>query len=621
MKSHALLVLLFALLLPASGCLSPFGTGDDDDATGDDDDDATGDDDDATGDDDDATGDDDDATGDDDDDATGDDDDDATTPAGPLSCAPGLTQLALVQGVTQSVQFSATIELGNGPEPATGVEWSIFTGPGTMDTFSGLFTSSPDVGGEAQVLGYLDGESALCTVEMTMDGEDNTTGNSAVPGAFSGATVQTDDGCAASFEYPLDDSAMPASFEAPLIQWDAGGNNMHMLEIASTWTTITVYSSGNEYQPAPDVWNGLTIFDPGSTVTMTLTSGTWSGSGFSGSPCTATTSTAVEVTDGSLNGTIVYWEPPITKAISFDAFGGTQNTPVQFAAAVCHGCHTVNLANPMLMTYGPGFPGSTALINLADPGTILQQWGGFFPLVDYGAPDPTGAYVVVGEAGITGSALKLMNATTGVDMGVITTSKGAAMPNWSPDGTQIVYVGCDGSASALEAAECDLYTQDWNASNQTFSNETEIASHAVNETLYYPTFSPDSQWVAYNKASPVINSDGEENWSNSNPTADMMLVSASGGAQIELGEANGIGDLTNSWPRWAPVTANYAWLAVSTKRAYGHTVENRSQLWVTAIDFSAAAAGNDPSRPPSWIPGQLTSAGNHTPTWLPRFAN
>ena len=72
----------------------------------------------------------------------------------------------------------------------------------------------------------------------------------------------------------------------------------------------------------------------------------------------------------------------------------------------------------------------------------------------------------------------------------------------------------------------------------------------------------------------------------------------------------------HTWPRWAPAGG---WLAVSTKRNYGHTTSDLAQLWVTAIDFSLAAQGVDPSQPPAWIPGQLTTAGNHTPTWLPRF--
>ena len=612
-----LLILLGALSL-ASCYTSPAGPGDDDDASGDDD--AVGDDD-ASGDDD-AVGDDDTTSG--DDDAVGDDDasgDDDTAPTGPVTCTPGLTQLDLTMGATQTVQLNATAEGASGPEPAVGVVWTVVTGPGQVSA-AGLFTSSPDVGGYAEVEAWLDGATDLCVIEMQMEGDQNDSGDPGVPGGFDSVPVEQDDACAAPLLYPLDDSAMPGSFEPPVVQWDGSGFNMHRLELSSEWTSIAVYTAADSYQPGREQWEGLTLFDPGTEVTFQLTSGNWGGGTFNGPVCTSTAPVVVDVTDSSINGTIVYWAPPTTKALSFDATTGSSVDMVDFPPATCHGCHSVNLANPMLMSYGPNMPGTTNLVNLADPSTVLQTWGNpFSPFRGLGAPGPQGLYIVISGSDLPGmgGGLYLYDASSGALLSQLQTAKSATMPNWSPDGTRLTYAGCDGSASIMGAGECSIYQQDWDASNQSFSNEVLLASNTADQTLYYPTYSPDSQWIAFNAAEHTSGADGTIT-SYANPTAKLMLVSASGGPVMELSSANGVGDLTNSWPRWAPVSGTYGWLAFSSKRAYGHTVSDTPQLWVTGIDLAAAAVGSgDPGRAPTWIPGQLTSEGNHTPTWLPRW--
>jgi Tol biopolymer transport system component len=162
-------------------------------------------------------------------------------------------------------------------------------------------------------------------------------------------------------------------------------------------------------------------------------------------------------------------------------------------------------------------------------------------------------------------------------------------------------------------------------SGDVFTNDRLLLQQQGDENFYYPTFSPDSQWIAFNIGGYFSGTDSNGDpvsgsSSYANPTARLFLISASGGDPVELTSANGVGDLTNSWPRWAPVTQDYAWLAYSSKRDYGHSGEGNSQLWITAVDLSEASLGNDPSAPPVWFTGQDLGENNLIPLWVPRIA-
>lgn len=590
---------LFNCADPDCAGVPPCGGDDDtsdDDTVADDDtsvDDDTSDDD--TGDDD--TGPDDDTAG----------DDDVGVPGEELSCTPASSQITATSIAPGTVQLHAWADLGAGPVEVTDVTWSIAQGGGTVNA-SGLYTSPPDFGGQMIVEVERELRVAHCEVEVDFDGDVNDTpyGNVATQADAAGST--TGGACAPTIVYPLDDAAMPGSFRPPLVQWDmgTGGHNVSGVTFASSLTSVTVWTTGTAYQPEEAMWEALTDYDPTNVVTITVRSGAWSGSGFSGGLC-ASSPVVLEVTDSSINGWVIYWAPPVTKKIDLDQSG---NTTVAMPSAICHGCHNVNLANPTRMSYGPNIPSSTNVIDLSSPGTVISSMGG-----DYGALNPDGTRIVVG--GLFGG-LTLHNATTGANLGAVSTPSGSTtMPTWSPDGQWLVYSSCDGPANALQGANCDLYRQSWNGT--TFSSETLLATAPGGSTYYYPTFSPDSQWIAFNRATPVPSSDGGENWTNNNPTADLMLVHVTGSPLMELSAANGTGDLTNSWPRWAPAFGNYAWLAWATKRPYGNETTDISQLWVSAIDLGLASSGLQPSLPPVWLPGQSTSEGNHTPTWVPRL--
>ena len=127
---------------------------------------------------------------------------------------------------------------------------------------------------------------------------------------------------------------------------------------------------------------------------------------------------------------------------------------------------------------------------------------------------------------------------------------------------------------------------------------------------YYPSYSPDGEWIAFNKA---------VGRSYANRSAKLSLVKSDGSFVVDLVNANGEGDeLQNSWPRWGPLPDDdVLWLAYSSRREYpGQTADAKPpQLWVTGIDENLAQQGLDPSSQPFWLPGQNTESDNHIPFW------
>jgi hypothetical protein len=147
--------------------------------------------------------------------------------------------------------------------------------------------------------------------------------------------------------------------------------------------------------------------------------------------------------------------------------------------------------------------------------------------------------------------------------------------------------------------------------------ETLIASADPEDTICFPSHSPDSRWIAFVRTRGrskdsrpaeiwIVRSDGSE--------APILLEQLNRTVRHELG----IRDLGNSMPTWAPSTkAGTDWLAFSSLRAYGDVLveTDRDQLWGGAIDLDRATAGLDPSAPAFWMPFQSLEEGNHRAYW------
>jgi hypothetical protein len=623
---------LFLILLLV-GCTQRIRVDDDDAGTGDDDDNdtGTGDDDTGTGDDDTGTGDDDTGTG-DDDTGTGDDDSTDPIPEFTMNCLPASQQVGITWGNSTNVQLSAEIIWPDGNvEAPTNATWTVIGGFGGSVTSSGLYTTPSNHGGIGQIAVQEQGVAGLCEIEITIDGEVNDSGNPAVPGAFTSGTVQVDDSCAAQIIYPFDGSVMPGSLLPPKIQWNPNaGSNMYALSLVSDYSNLTFYTSNDYFTPEPGTWLGLTSFDPGTDVEISLVSGNWNGSSFSGNLCTPTNAVTIEASDNDLDGTVVYWAAGIggmMRAISVGA-----STPTSFALPQsiplmgCVGCHTVNLNNPSLMSYAefsPMTPGR--IVNLSNPSTVIAgpMDSLFTTLNPVGTRGIKAPMFGLGSIGGSGRVLTLIDLPSTTELGQLPATGTPAFADWSPDGTKLVYSSCSTGSTEFGAQNCDLRLMD--VSGDVFTNDRMLLQQQGSDNFYYPTFSPDSQWIAFNRGGYFTGTDADGNATSgsssyANPTARLFIISANGGDPIELTAANGVGDLTNSWPRWAPVTQDYAWLAYSSKRDYGHSGQGNSQLWITAVDLNQASLGNDPSVPPVWFTGQSLSENNLIPVWVPRIA-
>jgi len=349
----------------------------------------------------------------------------------------------------------------------------------------------------------------------------------------------------------------------------------------------------------------------GSEIEMTVAGGDWvpeTGS-FASGLCGPAWPLGFETAQWGNQGSIFYWTPNTQGLWQVD-IGAETASPWMDLSVVgqCVGCHSVNAANPTLLsvTQGSGGYGASVVTWDTDPTAPIAGPGA--RQSSFSALDPTGTRLVRAYYG----ALYLDDVTLDTNLSTVPTTGWATHPNWSPDGQWLTYSSCAGAVGSYDwnGYDCDLKIMEV-LPGDTFGPETSLATAPPGQSYYYPTFSPDSVWLAFNRSSA-----GPEVYDE--PTAELMLMRASGSPPITLAVANGLPNTTNSWPRWGPITGDIGWLAFASRRPYALQTSGVAQVWVAGIDLDLAALGLDGSYAPVWLPGQDTSTGNHTPAFIER---
>jgi hypothetical protein len=560
-----------------------------------------------------------------------------------ISITPGGTTFTTTNGVAASGDFVATGTFldGHTENITARVDWSLSdVGLGAIDD-KAHYVSTTVRGGVGNVIAT-DGVKlgmAMFTLKwvthrLATDDGSSPPADSAT--RFAGATP--DPSLAPTLVYPIDRALVPRNLGELVVQWKRpAGVDLYEVSVVGQAIDLRVYTNATQ----PTQGGRLPLKDSEWTAVAETVHGGTVDVGVSGmasaTPAKAGSAKAVKLTIGKdeVKGGIYYWAAKgaggAVEGIYRHAFGDHMSAAKAYYTiddgnkaindgkdTHCVACHALSRdGKKFALTYdGGGGPGG--LLDVATKGVMIAPNAGV--RWNFASFSPDGSKLVVA----TGGTLKLIDTSGGVNTGKaiadVPTGGWGTHPDWSPDGHSIVFVRNDSSPG----------TYDWEFVGGTILVSTEtggvfgapqvLVTAQNGENNYYPSFSPDSKWIVFNRS---------KNNAYDDPDATLMVVAAVPNAQpIALALANATGNLTNSWPRWSPFVqkngehGDLFYFTFSSKRDYGIEMgslnpanPNRPQIWMAAFDPAVASGSADPSHAPFWLPFQNIQTNNHIAQW------
>lgn len=540
-----------------------------------------------------------------------------------LQIDPPTAELLILNGTPATQSYTATLVAPDGrTKDVTGE--TVFTVDSAFGAFNGP-TASIRTAGKTQVFGQR--ESLVGTAQILARLESTRVDPSLPPNTpdlFGGAE---DPGRAPSIVYPPADVVMPRNlgdFEAHWI--DPVGNDIFELSLRTEFANVRVYVPGGNGNPAAGPRPSFAAFLADEWLAavgleQTVTYQVRGVSSASPGPVGSTGPRTVKLSNENLEGGLYYWAAAATNGVygiyrhdmakpgqQAEEFLTTQQT-----SGRCVACHTLSRdGSKMAITYdGGNGAGSTVDVATATAQPDIAPW-------NFATYSPDGTQLLTVLAGI----VTVRDAATGAAFLNMPAGGYVSHPDLSPDGTRLVYVVvpglAPGSGSDWSFNSGQLFTRSYDPVTKAFGPETPLVTDGVNN--FYPSFSPDGQYVLFNRTTAGGSYD--------NANASLFVVKSDGSAPpVELATVNkGLG-LTNSWGRWAPFQQTLGptfeqtyWITVSSKRDFGVRLVGaaRPQIWMTAFSKDRAAQGQDPTSPAFRLPFQNIDGNNHIAQWTER---
>ena len=403
---------------------------------------------------------------------------------------------------------------------------------------------------------------------------------------------------------------------------------------------LVIYTTKSGYTLDKATWGTLTSFAAGAGpmhVTVrsavvnsgAITAGPWLGS-----------EGDLEIAPVAATGTVVYWTTSGGTVLKGFKIGdeSVQSiiTPTQ-AGTQCVACHTSTpdgkyVALTASDTASDGSPGYIRFRSVdgtfaeppfltASAKTLLArtpQHAPAFSKMHWQAGDHTALSMMAvnGKTEILWTDLEATSTAQGTGWGILARTgdaNAASAAAFSHDGQKVVYTSATNSAAGTITNDGQLFTLP-------YANRAGGAASPVSGANdpqyhhYYPTFSADDRWLAFNR---VANTEASYN----DAKAEVFVVPTAGGTASRLA-ANSppqcLGavspGVTNSWPKWSPEVKSaggkdFYFLVFSSTR---NAATNGPQLYVAPFVVSGSTVKTYAAL---YLWNQPETEHNHTPAW------
>lgn len=545
-----------------------------------------------------------------------------------IEIEPAAPVVRSVDGAPASIDLELVARYDDGSRgPLSGGFWSVAsTLLGTIDGATGVFTAEGSLAGQVEVRVTALGLEAATPLTVEVRHEIVAEG---VPGDVRdrfAATPITDPARQANVLYPLAGTLFPQNVQPPDVQWERGAEgDLYRVRLEVAGVEIDAYErhsgAGFAYHwpVARAAWRALAESAPETDVTLRVDR--WeaaSGELVAGTPRSFRFARAI------IRGAIYYWDLAGGRIVRIRGDGSGLEafmpSPPQRPSdgRRCVACHSISHDGRRMAAelwdggdFGAVFDLTVDLSGDPAP-TIVPPDRQRFLTATF---SPDSSRLVASN----GNELFLMHGETGARIPSTLPTTASAHPAWSPDGTLLALITNTNGGWAVDFTRGDVAVIDV-AGTETFGAVRTILTGAP-LVAARPTWSPDSQWIAFQHGehSRAFEDRGPTTPSIPRPGV-VRMVGRDGATVLELEALNG-GERNSYYPTFSPFDeGGYFWLAFFSTRDYGNGQAGtrgtgRRQLWVSAI--SSRPSGGDPSHPPYWLPQQNVHSENMAAQWAP----